>query len=74
MSMFFKCNGPECNVTETNLDNWLVIGSNNNSLFIENNLPKKGNIHIMSHFSDIHFCSKECVVCFFIKEEEEVKV
>ena len=70
----FKCDGLNndgwhCRSESDNLESWLTIGSHGNtSLFVENNLEKRGLVQMGRH-SDIHFCSKQCFINRFFHPE-----
>lgn len=62
----YKCdginsNGNECQKATSTTEFWLTIGSDDNSLFIKNNLPEVRLLEMNKH-TDIHFCSKECFI------------
>lgn len=63
----YKCDNDECG-NETNnikIDGWLEIGSEDNTLFINNHLKNKKLISL-ARYKGIHFCSSKCFINFFI--------
>lgn len=62
----YKCDCSECG-NETNnieLGEWIEIGSENSTLFVNNYLNNK---HIISlqRYKHIHFCSSRCLSRYF---------
>ena len=62
----YKCdgrnsNGDDCQNTTPKTNTWLTIGSNNDTLFVKNNLSNNRLVE-MNNYQDIHFCSKDCFV------------
>ena len=67
----YKCDCSECNNQTSNIKNakWLEIGSDNNTLFINNYLENKHLISLQKYGS-IHFCSSECLSKYFFDDSE----
>ena len=62
----YQCN--QCGRRRDNADSWIEIGSNAKfSLFINN--PIKNSHH--SNHQDVHLCSEECVIKFFIGNNKQ---
>ena len=64
----YKCDYDHCKETTKSVsEDWLTIGTENNNLCIENNLPEKKLISL-DQYHDIHFCSKKCFISTFFKK------
>ena len=60
----FKCDGIDCKSEEKDAEllGWITIGSSDSkSLKVINNIPNS-NLAVMGNHTDLHFCSKECLV------------
>ena len=70
--VIYTCDNDECKkqTNDIKLEGWLEIGSNNGSLFVENNCIDKRLITLGNH-TDIHFCSKKCFTDYFFMEEKK---
>ena len=65
----YKCD--KCGTCSNDIRHWLEIGSDTgNGLFINNNCSDAGLIS-MDKYSNIHFCSKECLNGYLFGEHHE---
>ena len=64
----YVCDNITCDNETENLKHfdWIEIGSENNTLYVNNNLEDR-QINFMSNHNDIHFCSSKCFTEFFVK-------
>ena len=67
----YKCDCSECNNQTSNIeyDKWLEIGSENNTLFVNNHFKNKHLISLQKYRS-IHFCSSECLSKYFFDDSK----
>ena len=61
-------NGDDCKEETHNVDGWLSIISD--ELSIKNGLPNNRLIE-MNNRQSLHFCSKDCFINLFFKENED---
>jgi len=71
-TIIYSCDGNYCeNQThDIKLNNWVEIGSDNNTLFINNHLKQRRLISLSRH-TTIHFCSSKCLTEFFVSDNEQ---
>jgi hypothetical protein len=55
-----------CQKTSENLDGWIEFSTDNGSLCVQNNLPRREFTSI-ANYECLHFCSSDCLVDRFIK-------
>lgn len=65
-TIIYKCDCSECDnkTIDIEYDKWIEIGSETNTLFVNNHLKNKHLISL-SKYSSIHFCSSECLSKYF---------
>ncbi len=70
----YKCNNSDCNKTNTTSDDWLTIGTleDTGGLFLINNLPNAKLTRLNNH-DDIHFCSMTCLIDAFFDKNKFIK-
>jgi hypothetical protein len=59
-------NGCDSETEDLEHSKWIEIGSENHSLFVNNNLENRRVSH-MHEYGSVHFCSLECFTEFFVK-------
>ena len=66
----YTCDNTNClnNTESIEISKWIEIGSNNNSLYIRSYLGNN-RLKFASNYSDIHFCSSECLSDFLIHKK-----
>jgi hypothetical protein len=64
----YICDNDDCKRKTGDLkqSEWIEIGSDNNSLFI-NNHTNDNNLISMSRYNNIHFCSSKCFHSYLFK-------
>ena len=65
----YKCDNQECNnqTKDIEYDKWIEIGSENNTLFVNNHLKDKKLISL-ARYEHIHFCSSKCLSKYFFDD------
>ena len=65
----YKCDCSECGNFTNNIEKaeWIEIGSDNNTLFINNHLKNKHLISLQK-YKYIHFCSSKCLSRYFFDD------
>ena len=63
----YTCDNSDCTKQTNDIesDKWLEIGSNNNTLKV-NNFFKDRKLISLGRYTDIHFCSSECFINKFV--------
>ena len=66
----YTCDNGACSHFTNNIerDNWIEIGSENNTLKINNYLKDRRLISV-SNYYDMHFCSSKCLIENFIHND-----
>lgn len=67
-TIIYTCNNDSCGLKTNDIEatKWIEIGSENNTLFVNNFLKNKAVISF-ERFETIHFCSSQCMAQFFFK-------
>lgn len=68
----YKCDCQECgNVTnDIQIDEWIEIGSQDGSFFI-NSYLKNRRLISLGKYRDIHFCSSKCLTQYFFEDSDK---
>jgi len=68
----YTCDNGDCTHFTNNIerDNWIEIGSDNDTLKIKNHLKDRRLISL-GKYPDIHFCSSKCLIEKFIYKDEQ---
>lgn len=71
---YYKCDCSECVNETSNIETakWLEIGSEDNTLFINNFLKDKHLISLQK-YKHIHFCSSECLARYFFEDSNQAE-
>ena len=66
----YTCDNGECSRFTNNIerDNWIEIGSENDTLKINNHLKDRRLISVKNYY-DMHFCSSKCLIENFIHKD-----
>jgi hypothetical protein len=63
----YICDNSQCGTETNNIEKskWIEIGSENNTLFVNNYLKDRKLIQLQK-YDQIHFCSSKCLIEYFV--------